>query len=222
MWILIKILMISGHVWRRLFFDSSKEWVEGRSPDGWSFRLADHSHKQDTVFKYELWVSLPNSLSFQLFPENSFLKRCVRWGLGSEMQTGDTEFDDTFFISTENSFFVPLLARRPTLRKLLLELYRTGWTEITSSRDGLTLKAQGNVAPDATFPQITQVRQELSGLKKTPSTNSYIFSRFIVEALAMAGVGYLAGALIQVTLQAAVFLYSSGIYQVRSCVGVCP
>ncbi len=88
----------------------------------------------------KVWLECPSSGSFKLRPENAFDRFFKRLGIAVEIQTGDRDFDETTYVSTDEVAFAHRFLAPPEKREAALGLIRQGFKEV--SHDGKTMEAK--------------------------------------------------------------------------------
>jgi hypothetical protein len=138
-------------------------------------RIRDSKNKKISSTEYRIPTGC--KLYFRLRGESKWTRFCKRIGLGIEFQVGDPQFDEVFYVASDHPAFLFSLRDDSTLKNLLLDLNRIGFSEIVSTGTGeLRLTRQRTLSqslvPELSLQEIAekfeQLRQKIESMRSSP------------------------------------------------------
>ncbi len=101
------------------------------------------SKNSQPYFSISLSGDIPvKSKGFYLTKETSFDRFFKKLGLVSEIQTGDEEFDNLFFINSSDDIFTKMFLSNPKNRDLIKEIYKLGYNQIFIQNKKIEVRAK--------------------------------------------------------------------------------
>jgi hypothetical protein len=106
------------------------------------FEYFSGSKNQPSYFQIGLSLSPRTSIpvSFSVKKETAFDRFFMKHGITQEIQTGDSAFDEQFFIKTSFPDFVSLLFSKPVVRNSIQSVYHAGFNELQFRKHQLVAK----------------------------------------------------------------------------------
>jgi hypothetical protein len=191
MWILLRLsfvvfaLLYRFWDFRNRTFRFNKEYLGPLE-----VRVRTSTSRKVTTTEYR--ISTACRIYFRLSAESKWTRFCKKIGLGVEFQVGDPEFDEVFYVASDHPAFLYSLRDDPALRAWLLELWKMGFTEITSNGTGnLRLKrTEGLVLEPELGVRLLKVRDAIEKIRFTPQ----LIDRWFLPVLVFETAAWVMGA----------------------------
>lgn len=205
MWILLKLILSVVVGLSRLIHRLTPQHTEpGSNLQGMPYFVElefNNSNDEEQITGFKLGVPLPTESLFKFELEGMFDGFCKSWGLCTEYQTGDQNFDQKIFIACDHPVLQQRLAQHAQSREVILQLLgRRHFRKIWSDGEVLWTSKSSDKAP--TEEEIAlQVKLAaglmpvcLDALKQKPP----YFKRFLlIETLVWSLFGYAASLLLE-------------------------
>lgn len=115
-----------------------------------------HAGSRNSPPFFKITIPCTSLGSFKLSRESSMDRFFKRFGLNAEIQTGDPEFDDQFYITTNDTAWTRLTLHSRSKRRAALDIASEGFNEIRATGKILTAKC----SPLRSKEQITKAKIE--------------------------------------------------------------
>jgi hypothetical protein len=149
-----------------------------------------NTHNQKTgAGTSKIYLKVNSKVFFRLIKENMWLREFKRAGFDKEIQVGEKEFDDAFYIAAENLGILRKLRSDPRLRESLLKLHSLGFERITADGFGhlkLTNKKSAIANPDQIIPELTYVRDSIDSIERS----SFLSEPFVIRVMLLELIAY--------------------------------
>lgn len=109
----------------------------GTAPDGSTYEYQYTPGSQYSPASFTVRVPCPSQGAFYVAKENRLDRFAKRIGLVREIQTGDPEFDDRFFVQTECEGFTSSALESPECRSAIQFLFQLGFTAVRLKKNKL-------------------------------------------------------------------------------------
>lgn len=202
MWILFRlVLVLIGIMYRLIGHKFRKvQLVEAKNGLMYQFKLS--RDKKKNIYKTEILIPVKTGLFFRLVPEKKWLRFCKKIGLGSEIQTGDTEFDNLFYVESDHPAFLKKLRSETNLIELLKRFSEKGYKKITSDGRGyLRLVSETNSEEnldEKILIQLLELKQQIDSIKVSfTDIDIYSIRYFLLELFFFICAGYAFGMYIE-------------------------
>lgn len=194
MWIIFRLVMLALGIGYRLSgLLAINAWFENY-PGGVSLYVKNRKNPKTGAESAKVYLKIKSRIFFRLVPESNFLGYYKSAGFGSEVQVGDSEFDEAFYIATENAGVINKLRGDSDLRASFLRLRDLGFTKIISDGFGHLLM----INPSANVHDSEDLARLLARIKNSldlvpPSSffsESFLIWVFALETLFYGLAGY--------------------------------
>lgn len=103
---------------------------------------------------------------FRMVPEGKWDVRFKAWGLSTETQTGDEDFDDSVYVISDNPLLATHLSLSQETRDAIRGILDSDYHEVKSDGNHLWISANGNKEPDDyDLDRIVDLGEKMEGLK---------------------------------------------------------
>jgi len=142
--------------------------------DGQTYQYQYFSGSKNSPSYFKVWVACESAGEFTIRSESKFDVFAKRFGLAAEIQTGDKQFDNDFYIQTDSIAFSKNYFSNLNKRDAVRQLYEAGYNLLT--HDGKNIEARiSPLSIDrlADSEMIQEAVQRLSALSKDLPANYY-------------------------------------------------
>lgn len=115
------------------FFKASNRGTGTGTIDGVQYRYHYHPGSRNSPPQFRVMIDCATYGKFKLSRETAFDRFFKRFGLSSEIQTGDPEFDQQFYITTNDTAWTRLVLNPAAKRRMALDIYNSGFNEIQTT-----------------------------------------------------------------------------------------
>lgn len=187
-------------LWKRKY----KEHITAR----YSYLEHTTKNKHGHVISHILAIPFKSSLYFNIYPENSgsrWLKKC---GLAYEFQTGDTAFDEEYFLAIDHYYMIKLLREQKQIRDLIQQVFHLNEMtpknfkvlEIFSDGDVLGIKFNAVHLSENLIYKLYEFKKNLQDMLKEGGhrfVDHFFSKQMIVDGIVLSFVTYAFSSLIE-------------------------
>ena len=194
MWIVARLVIFIGSFLIRYLdmFRLSIKFDE-KTSSGIEFGDITSKHKGNIV-AYYVGVPLTVDVVFKIAAEKDFNRILKRWGLSSEIQTGDVSFDDQYYIGSDHLYFNRALCADKQIRHFIHEIMSKYPTiqEIVCDGHKIYIKSKAKaIEPNLEVVELLHKLAEkikpVSQVSKFQSyKDPYVFKLLIFESISFA------------------------------------
>lgn len=198
MWILFRLFLALFGILYRLFGHKFRKIQLVKAENGLEYQTKKSVNKKKQITQVEIIIPLETKLFFRLVPEKNWHKWCKTIGLASEIQTGDSEFDQMFYVESDHPAFLKKIRSETTLVNSLKKLSEIGFKKITSDGRGylsLETETQTKEIPENTIlDALLNLKQQIESIKVSfTDVDPYAIRYFILELIFLFCAGYAFG-----------------------------
>lgn len=197
MWIIIRLAALSiGFLVRYLNLFRKRFSFNEMLASGEKYGLIKSTHKGNLI-GYYIGVPLETDTIFEISRElgtHTYLKSI---GLIGEIQTGDTEFDEKYYIGSDHYYFNRALRADPAIRKLIHQLMDNSYSISSIICDGHALYINSKLVidpPDTIVKLLQPLAEKIKLVAQTSKFSSYkdpyVYKLLIFESILFALVFY--------------------------------
>lgn len=197
MWIIVRlIVLVIGFYIRYLNLFRKRFSFTDRSSSNAQYGVIRSTHKGRLV-AYYLGVPLETNTIFEITREKDSNKILKRWGLSAEIQTGDGQFDEQYYIGSDHVHFNQVLRADPVVRKLIHDIISTHSSLESIICDGHSLYIHSKlieIPADAVADKLHKLADKIRPIASTSKLQSYkdpfILKLLVFESMLFALIFY--------------------------------
>jgi hypothetical protein len=198
-WIAIRlVLALIGFAIRRLRRGSLP--ASAFPIDGVPYFETIHRNKQ-AITGFTIGMERASPTWIRLHAESRIDRLCKRVGIANELQTGDTRFDDTIYITCDHPHVHDVLRESKELRDAILAAFDAGYRWIRF--DGVTVRMQRHVRSEPSpqdrklLTDVWRAAATLAGEPPSRLADPFLWKALVVEGVIWGILGYAIGAFIE-------------------------
>jgi hypothetical protein len=146
--------------------------------------------------KTYLGVPLKRSSQFKIHPETSTDRMFKAWGMATELQVGDKEFDRKVYLESDAKALAQELAESDRAREIIVEIFKETGLQITADTDWLEIELMGLRADTKKLEELLveladwfdNVPSKTYALFKDPMYFKALTAEFVLTGIAFYGI----------------------------------
>lgn len=202
MWIIFRLATFALGILYRFYAISLLGKSFRSHANGLSLYIKNKKNSKTGAESSRVYIKLKSKIFFRLVPESPWFRWYKSIGFANEIQVGDPEFDEKFYIATENYGVINKLRGDVELRKCILRLCELGYCKFTSNGFGQVCLENPEMRTEETDDILREFLRIKNALDLIP-TSSFLSEPFVIWVLALE-----------------FFLYGLGFYAVSSYGGM--
>lgn len=219
MWILARLIILIGGFYIRYTNVFRKRFNFDKKQANIFYGVLESKHKGKIV-EYCLAVPIETDTVFKISREhktNRFLKAV---GFASEIQTGDMDFDERYYIGSDHFHFNHALRKDPAIRQLIHDLIAIHFKNDSIVCDGRALYVKSKTTifeTERTVEMLEKLSEKIKPIAQASKFQAYkdpfIFKLLVFESMLFALAGYALEALFEyVITDQYVLVNSAGVF----------
>lgn len=107
--------------------------------DSVEYRYRYYPGSKNSPSSFRVEIDVPSDISFKVAREGGFDRLSKRLGISAEVQTGDQDFDDNFYITTDDNEFIQAFFGSSEKRQVVRDIFSAGFNRV--EHNGKTMVA---------------------------------------------------------------------------------
>lgn len=189
MWFIFRLILAVGAIFYRFHLKKNSS-VAVKAPNGQTYRVHSVKNKHGKVVRTLVYFYAKNSFYFRIVNEGRLIKLLKFFGLVTEMQTGNAEFDEHHYIAVDHPKILAEISFNDQFRQNMIDL-KMQWSEISADgKMGVIFKTEGSKTP--TEEDIVKMSQFVESLQKiqVSKADPYYAKIFAFELFMFGVTGY--------------------------------